>query len=147
MATRTVKIREEKRVGRNKRGNSEQLKPYQYKKGQSGNPSGRPKGTGTKKISEAYTAYLQQEIPDDDRLKLGLEPGTTWADAISIQIMRRSLGLVNSDGVCFTAVTELRETTEGKTPDKAEVSGKDGAPLTAPSIHVVFEDPEPTKEK
>jgi hypothetical protein len=143
--TRTIKIKSIKRPGPNKKGNAENLKQFQFQPGKSGNPSGRPKGSGTKKISEAYTAYLEQKMPDDECRQLNFEPGTTWADALAIQTMRRSLGLVDANGICFTAITELRETTEGKTPDKAELTGKDGKPLAAaapPVFNIRFKESE-----
>ena len=101
---------------------------------------------GSKIISEAYTTYLKQAIPEEDCLKLGIQEDMigkiTWSDMISIQTMRRSLGLVNSDKICFEAITELREVTEGKVPEKSEFTGKDGAPLTVPPpVNIVFRDP------
>lgn len=138
-------------AGKRNKNAAEALKPYHFKKGQSGNPSGRPKGStghGTKLISEAYHAYLQKQIPEEDCLKLGIDPADnlTWADMIAVRTMQRSIGIVGSDKVCFDAIQELREVTEGKIPEKAEVTGKDGAALSAPpQVNIVFKDPPPSE--
>lgn len=109
---------------------------FAFPKGQSGNPGGRPKGSGSKKISEAYTAILEQKIPEDVAEKLGLEGDVTWADAIAIQTAKNSVGLTAV--INHTSVTELREVTEGKLPEKTEMSGAGGTPLTAPTFAVNF---------
>lgn len=60
-------------------GNSktEHLKPWQFKPGQSGNPSGRPKGTVS--LKEYARKYLQ-ELPDEEKLTFmeGLPKDIVW---------------------------------------------------------------------
>ena len=52
---------------------AEEGKPHRWKKGQSGNPSGRPK---SKTLSDAYRNKLEEPVPND------LE-GRTWAELIA----------------------------------------------------------------
>lgn len=131
------------------RGNHdhEAFKAAQWKKGQSGNPLGKPKGCGAKKISEAYVGALSQEADDDVKERLGFSKDTrlTYADAIALQTVRQALQphlqLIHSG-----SVVELRETTEGKTPDKQEFGGLNGAPLAGiPTFAVNFAEP-PARE-
>lgn len=107
-----------------------------------GNAGGRPKGSGAKKISEAYNGALSQDIGEEYKIKLGLDKDApcSWADAIAIQTCRKAVD-GDSSNVNFTAITELRETTEGKTPEKTELGGFGGTPLNAPTFSVNFVKP------
>ena len=60
----------------NSRAKGSWLAPYQFKKGQSGNPSGRPKGLSLKEWAKNYLASLT----DEERLEYleGLNKGTVW---------------------------------------------------------------------
>lgn len=42
-----------------------QLKPYMWKKGQSGNPNGRPKGKTLKEFAREYL----ENLPDDEKVE------------------------------------------------------------------------------
>jgi len=55
----------------------EALKPYQFKKGQSGNPSGRPKGSVSLKT---WAKNMLQTMTDEERLDFlnGLDKKTVW---------------------------------------------------------------------
>lgn len=123
-------------------GSWEHLRKYQYPKGKSANPGGVPKG-GQRKIKAAYEAVLGDRLPEDlcEALGLAYEDEPTWADAMALQMVRKAIDS-NSANPSFAAVTELRETTEGKTPDKFEGSGPDGAPFATPTFQVNFVKPE-----
>lgn len=58
------------------RKQGEWLAPYQFKKGQSGNPGGRPKGMSLKEWAKNYLASLT----DEERFEYleGLSKGTIW---------------------------------------------------------------------
>ena len=43
---------------------AKQLKPYQWKKGQSGNPAGRPKGKTLKEFAREYL----ETLPDEEKV-------------------------------------------------------------------------------
>jgi hypothetical protein len=137
-----IRLKVEKAKKGKPRGNPDKTAPFRFKPGQSGNPGGRPKGAGSKKISEAYSAALMSPVPAEVREKLGIdtEADCSWADLIAIQMVRKSVE-VDGAKVNFSAVTELRETTEGKTADKQEVSGAGGVPLNVPTYQVNFVKP------
>jgi len=79
----------------------------------------------TKLLSAGYREWLGRLCPEDVRLKNGLPEGATWADAISLQTVKRAVGLVGKEDICFTAITELRETTEGKTAERVVSAGNE----------------------
>lgn len=60
----------------NSRAKGSWLAPYQFKKGQSGNPSGRPKGMSLKEWAKNYL----ETLTDEERLEYleGLNKGTVW---------------------------------------------------------------------
>lgn len=60
-----------------KSSKADHLKPYQFKPGQSGNPSGKPKGTvSLKKFAQKYI----QELTDEEKLEFmrGLNKKDIW---------------------------------------------------------------------
>jgi hypothetical protein len=73
-------------------------KPHRWKKGQSGNPSGRPK---SKTLSEAYRKKLEEPVPNDPE-------GRTWAELIAEAQVRDAVrGNVQ-------AAREIADRTEGR---------------------------------
>src|SRR6516162_3701172 len=76
---------------------ADNLKPYRFQPGQSGNPSGRPKCVV---LSRAYRSQLEEQCP--------VLPGKTWAEAIALALARAALkGNVAAAG-------ELADRCEGK---------------------------------
>jgi hypothetical protein len=86
------------------KGKLENLRPP-WKKGQSGNPNGRPKKGP---LGDAYIERLQRLLPEELRLKLGLSENATFADAVADGVIQSAIeGNVS-------AARELREGTEAK---------------------------------
>lgn len=56
---------------------AEHLKPYQFKKGQSGNPNGKPKGSISLK---AYAQKYIRELTDEEKMEFleGLDKKDIW---------------------------------------------------------------------
>ena len=85
-----------------------QGKPYRWKKGQSGNLSGRPK---CKTLSEAYKNKLEELVPNDP-------DGRTWAELIAEGQVRDAVrGNVN-------AAREIADRTEGRARQAIEFEDK-----------------------
>lgn len=97
--------------------------PYEPGAAWTGNANGRPRGPSKNLLSSAYKAILGNKLDEDLRQKLNLPEGCTWADAIGFTVVKRAVGEVPDDKICFRAITELRETTEGKTPEKVIAAG------------------------
>jgi len=87
---------------------AEDGKPFRWKKGQSGNLSGRPK---CKTLSEAYKNILEAPVPNDPE-------GRTWAELIAEGQVRDAVrGNVN-------AAREIADRTEGKARQAIEFEDK-----------------------
>jgi hypothetical protein len=83
-------------------------KPYRWKKGESGNPSGRPK---SKTLSEAYKNMLEELVPNDAE-------GRTWAELIAEGQIRDAVrGNVQ-------AAKEIADRTEGRARQAIEFEDK-----------------------
>ncbi len=95
---------------------------------------GHLKGHGSKLLSAAYKAYLGTLVDEQTRRDMKLPEGSTWADAIALQTVKRAVGQVGKDNICFTAITELRETTEGKTAEKIIATGNEELQALAAAI-------------
>jgi hypothetical protein len=95
-----------------------------WKPGQSGNPAGGPKGPRKKNLlSASYKAILGEVLDEDTKQEFNMPDGSTWADLIAKHVVKRAVGKVPDEKICFRAITELRETTEGKTPEKVIAAG------------------------
>tara|TARA_B100001123_G_C15308018_1_gene1023368 strand:+ start:1264 stop:1704 length:441 start_codon:yes stop_codon:yes gene_type:complete len=101
-----------KKDGRKNNGQHEAFKSKQWKKGQSGNPKGRPKG---KTLSEEIKAMLHDELKGGD--------GLTHLEAIARVMVKEAL-----KGK-FPFAKEILERTEGKVADKTELTGASGDPI------------------
>lgn len=115
---------------------------YAASKGDKRNPKGLNQwGNGATLISEAARQHLQRKVPQEIAEILGCKEGITFAEALTISA---SLHAINGNMV---AVKELREITEGKTPETIYLSGgkdKDGEALpiaTTATLNVMFVDP------
>jgi Family of unknown function (DUF5681) len=83
-------------------------KPFRWKKGQSGNPSGRPK---SKTLSDAYRNKLEEPVPNDPE-------GRTWAELIAEAQVRDAVrGNVQ-------AAREIADRTEGRARQAIEFEDK-----------------------
>jgi hypothetical protein len=105
------KIAEASKKTQFKKGN-----PYGFKKGQSGNPSGRPKGSGTKVVSEAYRIQLGRSVPASVARALGFDGSITWAEAMACGMIQAA-----SRGEA-SAAKEVREVTEGRLPETSNIN-------------------------
>lgn len=83
------------------------------------------KVAGSKLLSSAYRQHLATPVTEDVRRDHRLPHGATWADFIALQTVKRAVGLVGKEQICFTAITELRETTEGKTAERIVAAGNE----------------------
>jgi hypothetical protein len=87
---------------------AEDGKPYRWKKGQSGNLSGRPK---SKTLSDAYRHKLEEGVPNDPE-------GRTWAEIIAEAQVRDAVrGNVQ-------AAREIADRTEGRAKQAIEFEDK-----------------------
>ena len=94
------------------------IKKHQYKSGESGNPTGRPKGSLNRKtIARIYLAYLQEEVNPLTGIKelLSNEDMTTLA-----LIHKAKLGDVNAYKAlmdsAYGAVKQSLEVTDAEQP-------------------------------
>ncbi len=79
---------------------------HRFKKGQSGNPKGRPKSA---LLSDAYRRMLAQTCPDDEKKR-------TWAEVIAERT------LVAAAGGDVKAAKEIADRTEGKAQQRVTLS-------------------------
>lgn len=151
MSQAVIKIQEvsfpKKKKPRGKGKPFEKGNEYAIKKGERKNPKGLNQwGNGATLISEATRTHLQRKVPQHVAEALGCEEGITFAEALSISA---SLHAINGN---VAALKEMREITEGKTPETIYLSGgkdKDGETLpvaTTTTLNIMFVDA-PTKRE
>ena len=104
--------------------------PHQFKPGVSGNPSGKAKDD-TRLISRHLRAMLPCRCPDAVAKGLGIPIGSSWAQAVSMALLRAS---VSGD---ISAIRELREYTEGSR-QRLAFEDEDGQPIERPLINIHF---------
>lgn len=113
-----------------KGGRPENLRPW--KKGQSGNPSGRPKSI----IAGHITAIANRKITEKEfkafkSMGLNIERGVTYGEALAAALFRHAIkGKID-------AAKEIGDRVDGKVRAQVEVTGEAGGPI---EISVVFED-------
>jgi hypothetical protein len=84
-----------------------------FKKGNVPISPGRPKKSS---ISEAYARIIDERLPDDIRLKLGLPKRATWADALALGQIRSAVKSKTD------AAKEIGDRLEGKARQPVEIS-------------------------
>lgn len=107
------------------------------------NPKGLNQwGNGATLISEATRQHLQRQVPKDIAESLGCKEGLTFAEALSVSA---SLHAINGN---IAAFKEMREITEGKTPETVYLTGGkdkdtgDTLPIaTTTTLQIHFVDP------
>ena len=87
------------------------------------NPPPKSPGRPRKRpISEAYDDMVRNELPEEIRRSARMPKGSTWADAIALQMARQALkGEV-------PAAKEIREAIEGKAMQRIELSRSEEKP-------------------
>jgi hypothetical protein len=112
------------------------LEPTKWRPGQSGNPAGR---RPNRPLTQAYDEILRSPVPEAERKAMRLAPGVTWAQAIAQSKVRQAC---RHTGNSVPAAKEMRESVEGKSVQRIELSGERSV-----QVNVVFDDPPPAKRR
>jgi len=102
---------------------TEHLKPWQFKKGQSGNPAGRTPGPSLKEYAKKYLATLTEE----ERLQYmeGLDKKVIWEMAEGKPENKTDV-TSNGETINIIMPSEVVERIDGnRTPPKAEGSNQE----------------------
>lgn len=113
--------------GRGNPNGAAHLKEHQFKPGQSGNPTGRPKATI---LSSAYRNVLQRQAPADltRAVAPNYEGDATFAELIAEASIRGAIkAAVKGDP---RAAKELADRTEGKARQTVEIARPDPTGVT-----------------
>lgn len=100
-----------------KKGKADHLKQYQFEKGKSGNPGGRPK----KIVTDAYKWAFNKKLTDQECVQVGVKRGTTWGQLGALGMMK---AIVNGNA---QAAKEVADRVEG--PVALEISGPEGGAI------------------
>ena len=95
-------------------GNKEKIVPFQFKKGQSGNPNGRPKGS--KNLTTQLKKMLEAKIKNYDPIK-DEEITQSIADHLINVLLSKALNGEDK------AIMEILNRSDGKVKDEIEHSG------------------------
>ena len=123
--------------------NPENLRGHEFRKGQSGNPKGRPKNRVPEMIVDALKLRSRKELTAG----MSIEEVQQWeqflmvassddvvilAQDSGIPVYARALAkaiLVDMKNGKTRTLDKLRDRTYGKVTDRVELTGRDGAPL------------------
>jgi len=97
----------------------EDLIKHQFKKGKTGNPDGRPKGSLS--MTKLLRVYLETKDP---------KTGKYIKDIVNEAFVKRAVA--KSD----VLMKEILDRVDGKVVNKNELSGKDGGPLEITGVEI-----------
>ena len=97
----------------------EDLIKHQFKKGKTGNPDGRPKGSLS--MTKLLRVYLETKDP---------KTGKYIKDIVNEAFVKRAVA--KSD----VLMKEILDRVDGKVVNKNELSGKDGGPLQITGVEI-----------
>jgi hypothetical protein len=125
---------------------SEDIRDHQFKKGKSGNPQGRPKGS--KNITTQMLALLKRQAPEEVFELKGIRifcrhiKRPTIADAGAARLVYE--GVIKGN---IQAIKEINDRTQGKARQEIELQGKDGGDLIPRryTVRIVKNDDDSTK--
>lgn len=106
-----------------------------WKKGQSGNPNGRPKGS--RSFSTLLREFMEKPIPNDQEAVIRLKQmfphyfnGNEKTDAYTITVLRLISGVLSRDGnEALKYIKEIADRTEGRSVQKIQHQGDSEKPL------------------
>ena len=121
--------------------------PYAFKKGQSGNPSGRPPAATDRLLSKAFRVQLGARCSKDEVTSaLGLPRGSTWANVLAASAIRRAVRGSVADLQAILAATEPASSRNGMNP--MDPDGDATGPMPSLQINLdqarPLEAPQPT---